>query len=316
MISSLKRTTIAIFMMASMSTTNHGSLAATKSISQGRAVTTETSISLCKQGRTSGLGKITAKDGTVIQVPAVVQYSPSNLATDLHNGCTGVRPGSIKDVDLDKIPVVTIDPDGEIVTGLLFADNYFELHVNDQLIGVDANPFTPFNASIVRFRVKRPYLIAVKLVDWEENLGLGTEQNRGTRFHAGDGGFVASFSDGTVTDKSWKAYPYYISPIKSLKTAQAINDQTRNTSDLPRERIGCTEECYAVHYPVPNDWSSRGFKADHWPMASEFTNRVVGVNNKPAYMNFEDQFIDKGAKFIWSPNLVIDNLVLVRKWVK
>jgi len=49
------------------------------------------------------------------------------------------------------------------------------------------------------------YTIAVKVIDWEENLGLGSENNRGKKFHPGDGGFIASFSDGTVTNDKWKA---------------------------------------------------------------------------------------------------------------
>lgn len=302
-----------VFVMAGINLLAPGSMATEKSISQGQAQTVKQSISLCQKGRVSAVGAVTAMDGKVFTVPAVVHYERKNLAVDLHNGCRGVKPSSIGDVDLNAVPIVAIDADGDVVTGLIFADNYFELYVNGQLIGVDAIPFTPFNASIIRFRVKRPYVIAVKLVDWEENLGLGTEQNRGTRYHAGDGGFVASFSDGTVTDSSWQAYPYYVAPIADLKDAQAIDDVSRDTSKLPAGRIGCTTNCYGVHYPVPGDWSAVNFDASHWPMASEYTNRTVGVNNKPAYMNFKDQFIDKGAKFIWSPNLVTDNLVLVRK---
>ena len=40
---------------------------------------------------------------------------------------------------------------------------------------------------------------AFKVVDWEEDLGIGTETNFGskTRFYQGDGGLIARFSDGT-----------------------------------------------------------------------------------------------------------------------
>ncbi|MBF4391740.1 hypothetical protein EAY32_28175, partial [Vibrio anguillarum] len=77
---------------------------------------------------------------------------------------------------------------GEEITGYIFADNYFELYINGQLVAVDTVPFTPFNSSIVKFKVNKPYTIAVKVIDWEENLGLGTEDNRGKAFHPGDGG--------------------------------------------------------------------------------------------------------------------------------
>jgi hypothetical protein len=39
-------------------------------------------------------------------------------------------------------------------------------------------------------------------VDWEERLGLGMETSRGNDWHAGDGGLLARFSDGTVTDST------------------------------------------------------------------------------------------------------------------
>ena len=82
-------------------------------------------------------------------------------------------------MDLNKVPIVEIDKDGEVVTGFLAADNYFELYINGKLIGVDATPYTPFNSHVVRFRVKRPYTIAVLAQDWEDKLGLGVEMFQG-----------------------------------------------------------------------------------------------------------------------------------------
>ncbi len=58
---------------------------------------------------------------------------------------------------------------------------------------------------VVRFRVKRPYTIAVLAQDWEDKLGLGMEVFQGNTWHSGDGGFVAKLSDGIVTDSTWKA---------------------------------------------------------------------------------------------------------------
>ncbi len=44
---------------------------------------------------------------------------------------------------------------------------------------MDAIPFTPFNAHVIRFRVKRPYTIAILAQDWEDKLGLGMEVFQG-----------------------------------------------------------------------------------------------------------------------------------------
>ncbi|MBF4317705.1 hypothetical protein EAY30_22735, partial [Vibrio anguillarum] len=129
-------------------------------------------------------------------------------AVDLYEECANITPESIADVDEDSVPVTIVDANGEEITGYIFADNYFELYINGQLVAVDTVPFTPFNSSIVKFKVNKPYTIAVKVIDWEENLGLGTEDNRGKAFHPGDGGFIASFSDGTVTSSDWQAQTF------------------------------------------------------------------------------------------------------------
>lgn len=49
-------------------------------------------------------------------------------------------------------------------------------------MGVDPIPYTPFNSSFVKFKAKRPIKYAIKLIDWEENLGIGSELNGGNPF--------------------------------------------------------------------------------------------------------------------------------------
>jgi len=60
------------------------------------------------------------------------------------------------------------------------------------------------------------------------------------------------------------------------------------------------------------------FDDSAWPAAVTYTNDTVGVNNKPAYTNFTDVFDtpDADASFIWSSNLVLDNLVLLRTTIE
>jgi len=289
-----------------------------RSITQGRAKTTVASIFECPGGslvRPTGLGTVVASDGSTWDVPAAVEYQSGRRAPDLYNECNKVTPASLSEVRLDDLPLVTVDPDGEVITGYLIADNYFELYVNGKLIGVDAIPFTPFNSALVRFKAKRPITYAVKLVDWEENLGLGTERGR-SPFHPGDGGFIARFSDGTVTDSSWKAQSFYISPLQSpddVVEKGNVHDtpQLQRTYPEAPDNAECGEACYAVHYPQPKDWNTNKFDASNWPMAVEFTLAQMGTERLKAYTNFRDAFGD--AKVIWSNNLVLDNVVLVRK---
>ncbi|HZO46115.1 MAG TPA: hypothetical protein VFB68_09500, partial [Xanthobacteraceae bacterium] len=100
--------------------------------------------------RKNPVGEIVAQDGTKLTVPVRNNYQTGPKLPDLYNECNKVTPGSLAEVDLDKLPIVEVDKDGEVVTGFMVADNYFELYINGKLIGVDATPFTPFNSHVVR----------------------------------------------------------------------------------------------------------------------------------------------------------------------
>lgn len=283
----------------------------TGSITQGWAVTITQNLFKCMQcrGRRAAVGKIKDGQGQTWTVPALQQFTDGRRATDLYNECTNVTPASLEQVDVSQVPVVNIDPDGETITGYLFADNYFELYINGKLIAVDPVPYTPFNSCLVRFKVSKPYDIAVKLIDWEENLGLGTEDNRGNAFHPGDGGFIASFSDGTVTSDRWRAQTYYIAPVYDLSCLSEENN-LRSSANCTTESINVGENAFGVHWPLPANWLNREY-GSNWPRATVYTEEEIGVKNKKAYMNFREQFTGAGAQFIWSSNVVLDNEVLM-----
>jgi hypothetical protein len=48
--------------------------------------------------------------------------------------------------------------------------------------------------------------------------------------------------------------------------------------------------------------------------AWEFTDREIGVTNVPGYTRFPELF--EGARWIWTQNLVLDNVVIARKTVR
>jgi hypothetical protein len=178
-------------------------------------------------------------------------------------------------------------------------------------------PFTPFNSAIVKFRARRPITYAFKLVDWEENLGIGTELNQKNPWHPGDGGLIARFSDGTVTDGSWKAQSFYIAPLMSpdeVIEKGTVHDTSQFGRVHPHARKPpCEDRCYAVRYPIPDRWNAPSFDDAAWPAAYEYTDADIGVTSLPAYTRYPELFA--GARWIWSINLVLDNLVLARKTV-
>lgn len=295
----------------------------TASVSQGKATSIlNANLLTCSGGRVAGLGTIKSKDSLLWTVPAETQFANQNFpwASDLNNVCNGNNFKNTTEAlaALDGSDIVTIDSDGEVVTAFVFADNYFEMYVNGIAVGKDKVPFTQFNSSIVRFKVKLPFVIAMLLVDWEENLGLGSELNGGFAYHPGDGGMVAVFknSAGNIigkTDKTWKAQTFYTSPITDL-TCPTENGQNRISDLCSAADSKDGSQFYALHWPIPKNWMGKDFNDAGWPAALEYSNAVIGVNNKPAYTNFVDVFDDvkSDGQFIWSSNVVLDNEVVVR----
>ena len=294
----------------------------TASVTQGIAKTITENIYKCDRGRKTDVGEITSSDGKKWIVPAETSYTDSDFpfASDLFNSCEGKNYGNAQEAlyKLDASNLIEIDSDGEIFTAYIFADNYFEMYVNGVAVGKDKVPFTQFNSSLVRFKVNKPFTIAMKLVDWEEHLGVGCEENRGKDFHAGDGGMVAIIKDAqdniiTTTSENWKAQTFYTAPITDLNCASE-DGAYRYSKNCDTNGGQDGSSYYALHWELPNNWTKVDFDDSKWPNATTFTNRTIGVDNKPSYTNFTSIFDDptNDAKFIWSTNVILDNEVLVR----
>ncbi|WP_430411282.1 hypothetical protein [Kordia sp.] len=298
----------------------------TGSVTQGIATTIAENIYSCKRGRKTDVGEIISTDGKKWTVPAETNYTNNEFpfAPDLFNSCEGNNYASVEEAlsNYDDSDIITIDENGSLYTTYIFADNYFEMYVNGSPVGKDKVPFTEFNASVLKFKVKKPFTIAMKLVDWEEHLGVGCEPNRGKSFHAGDGGMVAVIKDAqnniiATTDEQWKAQTYYMAPIENLSCVSEEGNY-RYSKNCNTEGGQDGTAFYAVHWTLPENWMQVNFDDSNWPNATTYTNRTIGVDNKPAYTNFTSIFDNAAndAKFIWSTNVVLDNEVLVRYTVK
>ncbi|MFK7926247.1 MAG: hypothetical protein AB8H47_30135 [Bacteroidia bacterium] len=301
-----------------------GDYEGTASVTQGFASTTTTNLYASGQ-RVAGLGEITATDNTKWVMPAEVNYTNSDFpfAPDLHNpDGTKYSDAAAALAAFSDDDIIEIDASGEVITAYVFADNYFELYVNGTPVGKDAIPFTQFNSHIVKFKASSPYTIAIKLVDWEENLGLGSEANQGSDFHPGDGGLVAVFHDANgntvaTTGAEWKAQCFYSAPIKDL-ACPSESGSTRSTSACDMEGVSDGSSFYALHWALPSTWMNADFDDADWPSATTYTNNTVGVDNKQSYTDFTDIFdaSSDDAEFIWSTNLILDNEVIVRYTVQ
>jgi len=296
----------------------------TGSLTQGAGTTT--TVNLFPSGvRVAALGTITSTDSKTWALPADVNFTNTAFpfASDLYNSYVSGHSyanSTTATAALSSNNIVTVDADGEIFTAYIFGDNYFEMYVNGVPVGKDPVPYTDFNSCIVRFKAKKPFTVAVKCVDWEENLGLGTEKQGSSSNYIGDGGFVMNIKNaaGTtvgITDNTWKAQTFYISPISDL-ACLSESGNNRFSSNCTTS-VGASNS-YGIHWAVPSNWFSTSFDDSNWISATTFSNNTVGVDNKSSYTNFTDVFDNssKDASFIWSSNLKLDNLVLLRKKIE
>lgn len=297
----------------------------TGSVTQGLASTTNANIYSCPGGRIPAIGIITATNTTVWTVPADVNFTNSSFpfASDLYNSCIGATYANDAAAlaTLNDSGIVNVDSTGELITAFIFADNYFEMYINGIPVGKDDVPYTEFNSNIIRFRVNRPFTIAMLLVDWEEHLGVGCENNNGFQYHMGDGGMIAVFKDSSnniiaTTGSDWKAQTFYTAPIIDL-ACPTENDSLRLTTTCSAQDSNNGSAYYGLHWSRPSNWMDAAFNDSIFPNATTYTNATVGVNNKPAYTNFTNIFDDptQDAQFIWSTNLILDNEVIVRHTV-
>jgi hypothetical protein len=142
----------------------------------------------------------------------------------------------------------------------VYADNWFILYVNGELVAVDSIAFIPHNVVSVDILPKYPMTIAVMARD-NADPKTGMEYANTT---IGDGGFVLTFGDGTVTNGSWKARCFSRGPIGGDRQNPRIeNDplpedlvrrRLRRQRLGPRKgilRVGDRPQAGALHRPRP-----------------------------------------------------------------
>jgi hypothetical protein len=170
----------------------------------------------------------------------------------------------------------------------IYADNWFVLFINGELVAVDSIKFTPHNVMSIDILPEYPMTIAVMAKD---NADPKTGLEYGD--HIGDGGFIIKFADGTVSNAKWKAKNFFKGPLDR---------------DVKNPRV--------EHTPIPEGWWKTDFDDSAWPNATEYTEERVGPKEHFYKFDFE------GAKFIWSDDLDLDNTVIFRTkvekpgWVK
>lgn len=164
----------------------------------------------------------------------------------------------------------------------VYADNWFSLHVNGELVAVDSIAFVPHNVITVDILPTYPMTIAVMARD-NADPTTGMEY---ANTNVGDGGFILKFADGTVTDGTWKAKCFSRGPVGGDATHPRVESDA-----------------------IPENWFAVDFDDGDWKPAREYTEAEI----EPKQAFYDADFA--GATFIWTDDLRLDNTVIFRHTV-
>ena len=181
----------------------------------------------------------------------------------------------------------------------VWADNWFALYVNGELVGEDSTPITTersFNAETITFTAAYPLTIGIEAKDFKEtNSGLEYIGERNQQM--GDGGIIAQITDvGTgkivaVTNGNWMVMVIHRAPLNP----ECEKSQDPNTA------------CRFESTKAPPGWTGADFDAGTWSPATEWSE--AAVRPKDGYNRIQ---WDESARLIWGSDLKLDNTILLR----
>ncbi len=184
----------------------------------------------------------------------------------------------------------------------VWADNWFSMYVDGQLVKEDSVPITTersFNQETFYFQADQPVQMAFMLKDFKEN-DSGLEYIGSNRQQMGDGGFIAQF---TRTDTQ-EGVAFSTAEWKCLVIHQAPLDKGCEQETNPMAGSG---KCGFTSTNEPEGWKNADFDDSQWPNAKEYS--VNQVSPKDGY---DEITWNTKAKLIWGSDLETDNTILCR----
>lgn len=184
----------------------------------------------------------------------------------------------------------------------VWADNWFALHVDGELVGEDSVPISTersFNAETIEFEAAYPLTIAIVSKDFKED-DTGLEYIGTDRQQMGDGGLIAQITDldtgkvVAVTGTDWRGLVIHRAPL----------DPACERSADP------TADCTSEIATEPDGWTSASFDDTAWTAATAYTESQVGAKDGYAEITW-----DPAAELIWTSSLEQDNTILWRHTV-
>lgn len=183
-------------------------------------------------------------------------------------------------------------------TAEVWADNWFALYVNGELVGEDSVPITTersFNSETFTFDATYPLTIAIEAKDFKET-DSGIEYIGESNQQMGDGGLIAQITDNAtgaaiVTDDSWTALTIHQAPLDKSCESDPDPDAT----------------CEFEASDAPADWTTADFDDSSWDVASVWSESDVDPK-----IGYDEISWYDSAQLIWGSDLEIDNTVLFR----
>ena len=220
----------------------------------------------------------------------------------------------------------------EVINGTIYVNNEFTLYINGVQVAED--PFLGHNAYNVSFTVERgkDITFAIDARDWADDGGL--EFNGRC---VGGGWMRAIFSNGVVSNGSWVCSTYNYGPTnwKECVAAQTVRSQSLQL--LPNCSFDTTPQlqgCVTRVTPRPEGWASAEFDDSRWDYALEYSEESIGFGPLPAGCEDPNTYISTDtdtngvnytcqnnvnwgeSKFIWRPDIDLDNHILCRYTTK
>lgn len=192
----------------------------------------------------------------------------------------------------------------ETIKADVWADNWFALYVNDQLVKQDSVSITTersFNKESFSFNATRPFALNFIAKDFKQN-DTGLEYIGTRKQQMGDGGLIAQFLNENgvvaVTNSSWKCLVVHEAPL----------DKSCEKSPNPIAGQGA---CEFKKTAEPNGWKKLNFDDSNWLSASVYSAAQVGPKD-----GYDEIRWHKDAKLIWGKDLEQSNTILCRTIIK
>ncbi|MEM7339957.1 MAG: PEBP family protein [Actinomycetota bacterium] len=191
-----------------------------------------------------------------------------------------------------------VDGTTSTFTAEVWADNWFALHVNGDLVGEDSVPITTersFNAETFTFEATYPLTVAIEAKDFKET-DSGIEYIGESKQQMGDGGLIVQIIDSesgavVASDGSWSSLVIHQAPLNTECEKDSDPDAT----------------CEFNSINAPDGWTTAEFDDSAWGAATVWDEGAVSPKD-----GYDEIDWVSSAQLIWGSDLEVDNTVLFR----